>query len=177
MLGPAEDEAGSALLELLDEALAERIRRALCGICDASQRRRETAAAEAQLERDPPSAEPPRPAAPPPGARVGPGALVPAGDARGMRDAHALQAASVTLKERVMLRDALHHLESQHRANKSPLVLWYRTAAKRMPARRASARAEPGGQGAGGATAAAPAGGCAEPAAPAAVATEAGGGA
>jgi hypothetical protein len=149
-LGPADGPAHIAeLVELLDGALRQRMRQLLCGVCDASQRRRETAASEAGLVRN-------NAPQPPPGGGT---ALVPAGggDSALVGTASRLTgAASVTLRERVQIRDALHFLESERRSSKSPVLAWWRavgSARSRFPRHLLSAwpaEREVGGSGAGG---------------------------
>lgn len=120
------------LADVLDGGLRQHMRRLLCGMCDASQRRRESAATQAGLVRsDAPTG-------------AGAGALAPAmGAGSG--------AASVTLKERVQLRDALHHLESERRTSKSAVLLWWRAVGSvrnrfpREPHWRLPAGGAPGG--------------------------------
>ncbi|KAJ1626438.1 hypothetical protein T492DRAFT_208143 [Pavlovales sp. CCMP2436] len=84
--------ADAPVVELVDDGLRQYMRRLVCCVCDVSQRRRETAAALSGLERSD-------------GVGGDSGALVAAG-----RPGAA--AASVTLKERVQLKDALLFLET-----------------------------------------------------------------
>lgn len=98
------------LIELLDGGLRQHMRQLLCGMCDASQRRRETAAAQAGLVRSD---------APAGGVAS---ALAVTAASGGPPDG----ASSVRLKERVQLKDALYHLETERRTSKSPLLVWWR---------------------------------------------------
>jgi len=125
--------ADAPVVELVDDGLRQYMRRLVCCVCDVSQRRRETAAALSGLERSD-------------GVGGDSGALVAAG-----RPGAA--AASVTLKERVQLKDALLFLETDRRTSKSPLLLWWRavgTVRNRYPrqGRRTSAAEAHGWSGA-----------------------------
>lgn len=95
------------LAEVLEGGLRQHMRHLLCGMCDASQRRRETEATQAGLVRsDAPT-----------GAQAN--ALAPAVPA-------ASGSVSAALKERVQLKDALYFLEAERRTSKSPILLWWR---------------------------------------------------